>query len=87
MGNSSFVKHGFLAPTRWDVLRRIQDPENSWNINGNDWQEEGKKAQEEVLATWGPTDEEEQKRWQSNFDKWGPVPLDRTYTTYFDPQA
>ena len=87
MGNRSFVKHGFLSPTCWDILKQTERASDSWGVNRDEWNKKGKEAQEVVLAIWGPVDKEEQKKWQGNIEKWGPVPLTRTYTTYFDPQA
>ena len=81
LGNRSFVKHGYLRPTRWDTTR-----DNGWNVSADEWNRRGKKIQEETTGNgWVESEEETCRRWENA--KWTEVRPDQKNTTFFDPQA
>ena len=84
MGNKTFVRCGYLSPTRWDVMK--EQEENGWNKSNEEWVKQGEQIMAEAI--WAPT-EDETKRWARIIgeEKWVQVPLARQYTTWIDPQA
>ena len=83
-GNASFVKHGILSPTCYNLLEKVKF--RGWNQSNEEWQEKGRKEQEATLG-WGEPEAETIKRWENADANWVKVPLPRINTDYVDPQA